>query len=306
MSAGIADPSAERGQAGRPEPAALALGSEPPLAPASGRCPDGLLARQVVQAGQVLPADTRLPDLPLRAGVSAAAIMAAARWTRWLEPELLGLPSLVGPGSVCVDVGAAAGIYTLPLSRLVGPTGLVHSVEPLPFAWPTWNRLLHVRSSPNVQHHAVALGSEPGEASMSVPRGRHGLVTGRSFISQHCLGLGSNAEFAQHITYPVPVDTLDGLLGQTELGRLDFVKIDVEGAELHVLTGGSHVIESFRPAMLIEIEARHTARYQYVPEDVVSWLSARGYDMYTWHRGWHRAPQITSTTRNYLFLAQPN
>jgi FkbM family methyltransferase len=227
--------------------------------------------------------------------------MAAARWTRGLEPEVLGLPSLVEPGSVCVDVGAAAGIYTVSLSRLAGPSGLVHSVEPLPFAWPTWNRLLDVRSSPNVLHHPVALGSEPGEASMSVPKGRHGLVTGRSFISQHCLGLGSNAEFAQHITYPVPVATLDGLLEEGDRDRLDFVKIDVEGAELHVLKGGSGVIESFRPAMLIEIEARHTARYQYSPEDVVSWLTDRGYAMYTWQRGWQLADGITSGTRNYMF-----
>ncbi len=350
MSAGIADRSAEEGQADPVEPVVAPLHGQPldaglplhpglpldaglpldpglpldaglpldpglPLEPGlpldPGLPPDETPATSAVRApassAVQAPADPGLrPDgrghiPPLPSGVSVAAIMVAARWTRWLEPELLGLPGLVEPGSVCVDVGAAAGIYTLPLARLAGPTGLVHSVEPLPFAWPTWNRLLRVRSSPNVLHHAVALGSEPGEASMSVPRGRHGLVTGRSFVSQHCLGLGSNAEFAQHITYPVPVDTLDRLLSEADHGRLDFVKIDVEGAELHVLRGGAGVIEAFRPAMLIEIEARHTARYQYRPEDVVSWLRAWGYAMYTWNRGWQRAGHITSATRNYLF-----
>jgi FkbM family methyltransferase len=298
MSAGIADRSAEEGQVSSAEPDATPLPDHPLVAPEASECPDQPPASPTQRPGG------RRPGQPLLAGASAAAIMVAARWTRWLEPELLGLPSLVGPGSVCVDVGAAAGIYTLPLARLAGPTGIVHSVEPLPFAWPTLNRLLRVRSSRNVLHHAVALGSEPGEASMSVPRGRHGLVTGRSFVSQHCLGLGSNAEFAQHITYPVPVDTLDRLLAETDHGRLDFVKIDVEGAELHVLRGGTAVIESFRPAMLIEIEARHTARYQYCPEDVVSWLRARGYAMYTWNRGWQQASEVTSGTRNYMFRAQ--
>ncbi len=295
MSAGIADRSAEEGQVGPAEPATTPLPCQPLAAIRASECPVQTAASSGLEPGG------RGHAQPLLAGVSAAAIMVAARWTRWLEPELLGLPSLVGPGSVCVDVGAAAGIYTLPLARLAGPTGIVHSVEPLPFAWPTWNRLMRIRNSPNVLHHAVALGAEPGEASMSVPRGRHGLVTGRSFVSQHCLGLGSNAEFAQHITYPVPVDTLDRLLAEAGHGRLDFVKIDVEGAELHVLRGGIGVIESFRPAMLIEIEARHTARYQYLPEDVVSWLRARGYAMYTWNRGWQQASGISSATRNYLF-----
>jgi FkbM family methyltransferase len=289
MSVGIDDRTAGDEPSGPGGPAA-----RPPVAPAHEAAKTGETARG--RAG----AQGR--SLPVRASVSAAAIMAAARWTKWLEPELLGLSRLVGPGSVCVDVGAAAGIYTLPLSRLAGPTGLVYSVEPLPFAWPAWNRLLDARSSPNVRHSAVALGSEPGQADMSVPMGKYGLVTGRSFVSQNSRGLGSNAEFAQHISFPVPVETLDGLLpGAT---RLDFVKIDVEGAELHVLQGGKRLIEAFRPALLIEIEARHTDRYQYAPADVVSWLGGRGYAMYRWQRGWRPAASVNSQTRNYLFLAR--
>jgi hypothetical protein len=86
-----------------------------------------------------------------------------------------------------------------------------------------------------------------------------------------------------------------------ELTRLDFVKVDVEGAELHVLTGGEHIIDEFRPAMLIEIEARHTVRYGYSPDDVVDWLTARGYAMHTWKDGWQAASEVSPDTRNYLF-----
>ena len=109
--------------------------------------------------------------------------------SQWLEPEMLGLADVVGPGGVCIDVGAAAGLYTVPLSRLVGPSGAVHSVEPLPFAWPLWNRVLGARDNANVKHHCLALGSEPGKATMSVPMGKYGLVTGRSFVSQKSMAL---------------------------------------------------------------------------------------------------------------------
>jgi FkbM family methyltransferase len=244
--------------------------------------------------------------LPAWASVAATAVTTAARLTKWLEPELLGLSSLVGPGSVCFDVGSAAGLYTVQLSRLAGPSGLVHSVEPLPFAESGWNRVLRSRHSPNVRHHCVALSAQPGQASMSVPKRGNGLVTGRSFISQHCSGLGSNAEFSGHIDYPVAVTTLDELVTEAGLQRLDFVKIDVEGAELHVLQGGAKSIESFRPAMLIEVEGRHTERYDYTPEDVLTWLGQRGYEMFTWQRGWRPAAAVTEETRNYLFrMAQP-
>jgi FkbM family methyltransferase len=235
--------------------------------------------------------------------MTAKAIMVLARRTRYLEAEMLGLKDLVGPGSVCVDVGAAAGLYTAALSRLAGPSGRVHSVEPLAFAHPVWTRVLGTGGARNVQRHVLALGAEPGRGVMSVPVGRYGLVTGRSFLADRCRGLGSNAEFAGQVEVSVPVTTLDGLCEPDGLDRLDFVKIDVEGAELGVLQGAEQVIAKFRPALLVEIEARHTARYDYGPQDVADWLARRGYTMYAWQRGWQETGQVGAGTRNYMFRA---
>jgi FkbM family methyltransferase len=221
--------------------------------------------------------------------------------TRYVEAEILGLGSLVGPGNVCVDVGAAAGLYTLALSRLVGPAGAVHSIEPLTFAHPVWSRVLGTGSSANVRRHALALGREPGSGMMSVPSGRFLRVTGRSFLDCQTSGLGSNAEFARHSQVEVEVETLDGLCRRTGMERLDFIKIDVEGAELQILQGGADAIAGFRPTLLVEIEARHTDRYQYAPDDIVSWLGQRGYTMHVWQRSWSEAERVCSDARNYLF-----
>jgi Methyltransferase FkbM domain len=85
--------------------------------------------------------------------------------------------------------------------------------------------------------------------------------------------VGSNAEFPYHVDVLVDVDTLDGLCASRT--RLDFVKIDVEGGELHVLHGGRRTIDRFRPTMLIEIESHHTARYDDRRADVVAWPADR-------------------------------
>jgi FkbM family methyltransferase len=236
---------------------------------------------------------------PDRQAVTAAVVDLLARRTPYLEPELAALTDLVGPDAVCVDVGAAAGLYTVALSRLAGPTGRVHSVEPLPFVHPVWSRLLRGGEGTNVRHHTVALGAEPGKATMSVPVGRHGLVTGRSFLAWKTDGVGSNSEFDGQVEIIVEVSTLDRLCA--ELPRLDFVKIDVEGGELDVLRGGQWAIERFRPAMLIEIEARHITRYRHSPTDVVDWLTQRGYTMHVWQRGWRPTGTIGMHSRNYLF-----
>jgi FkbM family methyltransferase len=231
--------------------------------------------------------------------LTAATISLLSRRTHYLEPELSGLSDVVETGGVCVDVGAAAGIYTAALSHLVGPSGRVHSVEPLAFAHPLWTRLLHTRAAPNVTHHPVALGAEPGTATMSVPVGRYGPVTGRSFLAWKTSGLGSNTEFATQVDVVAKVNTLDALCAGFD--RLDFVKIDVEGGELDVLRGGRHVIDAFRPALLIEIEARHISRYAHTPADVTDWLLGRGYTMHVWHRGWQPTSSVCAHARNYLF-----
>ena len=213
-----------------------------------------------------------------------------------------GLRDLVKPGSVCIDIGAAAGLYTVALSRLAGPTGQVHSVEPVTFAHSAWTKVLGSRSSGNVRHHVTALGAEPGRAVMSVPVGRHGPVTGQSFLDWKTTGVGSNAPSSRgQMEVPVDVQTLDGLCADAGITRLDFVKIDVEGAEMHILEGGQRTIESLQPAMLIEIEARHSERYQIAPEDISGWLLDRGYTMYTWQHGWQQVKAVSTATRNYLF-----
>jgi FkbM family methyltransferase len=236
-----------------------------------------------------------------RSAVTASMAGLLARWTPYLDPELHTLPELVHPGDVCVDVGSAAGVYCQALSHLVGPAGCVHSVEPVVFSHPFWSRVLGARERGNVCHHAVALGAEPGRVAMRVPFTSRGPATSRSYLDWKTHGVGSNDEYPYHVDVVVDVETLDGMHADGHLTRLDFLKVDVEGGELHVLHGAERTVEQFRPTMLIEIEARHTARYEYAADDVVGWLSDRGYRMYAWHRGWRPADTVCVHANNYLF-----
>lgn len=232
--------------------------------------------------------------------LAARGVLAAALVTPWVEAELLGLRQLVRPGAVCVDVGAAAGIYTAVLAHLAGPGGQVHSVEPLPYAHRRFGRVL--RAAPNVQRHPVAFGAAPTTAALHVPMGRRGLVTGRSYLAVGARGPGSNAEFRGHVATTVQVETLDRLCRRVPVDRLDFVKIDVEGAELQVLQGAAEVIDRFRPTLLVEIEARHARRYGTDPEQVVGWLRRQGYSPARWTgAGWRPAAHVHPSVRNYLF-----
>ncbi|MDX8034699.1 FkbM family methyltransferase [Lentzea sp. BCCO 10_0856] len=240
----------------------------------------------------------------LRSAAVVAGLRALARLTPYAEAELLGLRKIIKPGDVCVDVGAALGLYTVTMSRLVGPQGTVHSVEPLVFAHPALSYALRPREGRNIQRHSVALGNSQGREVMSVPV-RHGSpVTGRSFLTVGAKGLGSNEEFDQHLDVLVKTDTLDHFVEEHGIGKLDFVKADVEGAELRVLEGAAGTIERLKPAFLLEIEERHVERFGYHAKDVAEFLTERGYRMSTWHGSeWVPTHNIGDETRNYLFRA---
>ncbi|HEX6347562.1 FkbM family methyltransferase [Umezawaea sp.] len=239
----------------------------------------------------------------VRGAAVAAGLRVLAKVTPFVEPELVGLREVVGVGDVCLDVGAALGLYTVTLSQLVGPQGTVHSVEPLVFAHPALSYVLRPREGRNVVRHSVALGAVEGREVMSVPV-RHGVpVTGRSFLTAGANGLGSNVEFDEHLEVVVRTQTLDAFVAEQGIGRLNFVKADVEGAELRVLEGGAWVIETLRPKFLLEVEERHVSRFGYSAQDVVSWLAERDYDMRIWNQGgWRTVTRIVPEVRNYLFV----
>ena len=111
----------------------------------------------------------------MRGHVINGAVMMLARWTPYLESEMRGLAGVVGPGCVCLDAGAATGLYTLALSRLAGPSGQVHAVEPLSLAHALSRRVLRAACGPNVSRYALALGAEAGGChERAVPPARPG------------------------------------------------------------------------------------------------------------------------------------
>ncbi len=240
------------------------------------------------------------PRSPRRLSALAAALRAGARRAPFVEDEVLGLDTLIGPGAVCIDVGAEFGLYTWSLADLVGSAGAVHAVEPQP----DLGRLLRfgrgLVGARNVTVHRLALGDAPGAGHLSQPSRGFVRVRGRTFLADGTSGLGSNAEFRRHRSIAVRVDTLDDLVRRLRLPRLDLVKADVEGAEDRLLAGAGATLERFRPHLLLELEDRHLERFDTSVDVVVERLKDLGYTPSHWEPdGWQ--PGILG--RNVLFRA---
>lgn len=228
-------------------------------------------------------------------------LRAAAPHAWFLEDEVVGLAELVGPGAVCVDVGAEFGLYTWTLAGLVGPRGHVHAVEPQPGPAAFVDAVRAVLLAEHVSVHRTALGAVPGSGALSLPRRGLLPVHGRAFLTTGADGLGSNAEFAHHDEVAVAVSTLDDLVADLRLDRLDLVKVDIEGAEATLLAGAGRTLERFRPALMLELEDRHLTRFGTRVTDVVNDLAGHGYRPWSWRGRW--APRRPDDPgRNVLFL----
>ncbi len=236
-------------------------------------------------------------------GSLGRALRAAAPHLWFLEDEVAGLAEHVGPGAVCLDVGAEYGLYTWALAGLVGPAGHVHAVEPQPGPSTFVDTTRRLLRAGNVTVHRTALGDAAGGGVLALPRRRLLPVHGRAFLTTGADGLGSNAEFGRHEDVPVAVTTVDDLVGALDLDRLDVVKVDIEGAEARLLAGARGTLAAFRPVLMLELEDRHLARFATTVARVVAELEADGYAARTWDVAGAWVPRRPDDgRRNVLFV----
>ena len=115
----------------------------------------------------------------------------------------------VKKGQVCVDIGASIGGYTHLLSTLVGPTGQVHSIEPIPSAFAVLSKRVALFRLKNVRCHPVALGKREGMGELIGGTGRPG---DRAFAH-----LKAPGEYEGPMIENIPLTTLDRLVADQDI-----------------------------------------------------------------------------------------
>lgn len=211
--------------------------------------------------------------------------------------ELLGVPAPTGPlsehpdhleeqvflaavrpGDVCFDVGANDGQSARLFARLAGPAGRVFAFEPV---WPVYERLCKALQ-------ADGPGSRPRATVVTIPAGLGEAERSATIqVPEDDFAMGSLASAETWasvlpgktlVPYRCAIHTLDGFMKANQALPPDFLKIDVEGAELHVLRGAAGLFASGRrPLMHIELFAPWERAFGYGPWDVLAPLADLGY-----------------------------
>lgn len=191
------------------------------------------------------------------------------------ELETAATPLLLKPGMVCFDIGGHYGLFSRFMSPLVGKTGRIYAFEPSALTCGVFRTVKRVCGLSNVEITQCAMADTPGELTLTIPIKAHG-------------GLGTSlahlgpALDRPGITETVEVKTLDNFVRERGITQCDFIKCDVEGAELLVIKGAAETIARFKPAMMFEIAAAHLKRHNHTVAEIEAVLRGYGYSFYLW------------------------
>jgi FkbM family methyltransferase len=165
----------------------------------------------------------------------------------------------------------------------VGAGGRVLGVEPRPTSLRALRRLVDLSGfTDRVRLAAVALADTVGAQRLRVP-----VVPTRAHFRGSTADPSTAAAFARLPSreIEVPTTTLDALVAAEGLERVDVLKLDVEGAELLVLAGATHVLQALRPIVILEADDEHQRRFDASAQDVLDAVVAHGYRVYRYRRG---------------------
>jgi FkbM family methyltransferase len=173
------------------------------------------------------------------------------------------LRSFAAPGSTVIDVGANIGFFTLRFARWVGPRGRVIAIEPEGHNVASLRRrIARARLESIVECVEAVAADTPGEMRLAlnpVHPGDHRIA----------------AEGEQ-----VRAVTIDELTADFAR-KVSLVKIDVQGAEMLVISGARAVLAAHRPALFVEVDDVALGQFESSAEELIRTVADLGYSAHT-------------------------
>lgn len=167
---------------------------------------------------------------------------------------------------VFVDAGANFGWYTTLFAKYAGTRGEVHAFEPVPTTFENLRRNYELMGSPpNVRINNVALGEAESDAVINLFPDE---PIGHASLSDH--------GHANAISFSCKIVRLDDYLETNQVSKVDFVKVDIEGAELKLLKGAERLFrQQAPPIFLMEMALKQTKSFGYLPDDLIKFFRSR-------------------------------
>ena len=205
------------------------------------------------------------------------------------------MTDLVHNGDTVFDIGANIGWYGLKLNKHFKNVN-VYSFEPLPT---NYSKLLeNFKLNGLSTDKAFDLGFFNENTHLEF---FHDLENSKASSLTNLRGTHAVEKVICHVV------RLDDFVKNQKIGRLDFIKCDVEGAELFVFQGAIDTLQLFRPIVLTEMLRKWAAKFDYHPNDIISLFHSIGYQCFELLDGHlQKILEVTDQTisTNFVFLSE--
>lgn len=199
---------------------------------------------------------------------------------------------VAGDSRTIFDVGANIGYYTLTFSKLPN-VEKVYSFEPIPRTFEYLQRHVALNRCENVTLVNRPLFDKADKIDFYWTELETGSASIRNIQDRSNINITT-----------LETITMDEFVQAAGI-EVDFVKCDVEGAELFVFRGGMKTLERSKPYIFCELLRKWASKCGYSPNDVIELLSTIGYKCYAYYdERIHYVPQITADTvsTNFFFF----
>lgn len=186
------------------------------------------------------------------------------------NPDKLIFSKYVKRGDCVIDCGANIGLYTNFLRLIVGKHGFVHSFEPIPETFEELNFNTKQHSSVNnYRLNMMGLYDQITSSSAFIPNE----ISGHASLGKHSETWKTDS--IQTVT--IDLTTLDDYFDKRSLKTVDFIKMDIEGAEINALEGAKKTLQKHKPTLYIEVNAELLKCFKKTPLDLIKFLKKVGY-----------------------------
>lgn len=175
--------------------------------------------------------------------------------------------SLVKDGDTVFDVGGNIGWYSVVLYKARKNIEL-HVFEPIPS---TYESLIANLKINGVKASAYNIGLSDKKGSIDFYFHKEGSGNASAALMN---------ENRKNIQIACEVDTLDNIFRENKVKKINFIKCDVEGAELLTFKGAYETIKKYKPIVFTEMLRKWSAKFNYHPNEIINLFSEIGYSCY--------------------------
>ena len=193
--------------------------------------------------------------------------------------------TLIKKDDIVLDVGANQGIFTVAFSKLTGPNGKVLSIEPFDKMVKLIKSNILINSLANIKILTTVVSDKEGSESLDFGGG----IVSASIVRN----------FSKNSKIAIKATTIDTIT--KDFNKINFIKLDIEGAELKALNGAKQTLHNDKPILSIEVDSNSF-------DEINEFLKPFGYEPYIFDHTGKLLPILTVNElhSNMIFISKFN